>query len=111
MTLMRKRSLRINNPALVLGSLKPSDADLMKKYPVSTRINHPENDDYECAQENFRRSHSNTVPIPQVSIKAAVQPQQSGLFFHNSIHRYFVFTLRIALTSIKQLFSFACVDG
>jgi hypothetical protein len=25
--------------------------------------------------------------------------------FHNSIHRYFVFTLRIALTSIKQLFS------
>ena len=31
--------------------------------------------------------------------------------FHNSIHRYFVFTLIIALTSLKQLFSFACVDG
>jgi putative SOS response-associated peptidase YedK len=42
---------RINNPALVLGSLKPFDADLMKKYPGSTRVNHPENDDYECAQE------------------------------------------------------------
>ena len=31
--------------------------------------------------------------------------------FHNSIHRYFVFTLRIALTPIKQLFSLAGVDG
>jgi hypothetical protein len=23
----------------------------MKKYPVSTRVNRPENDDHECAQE------------------------------------------------------------
>ena len=34
-----------------------------------------------------------------------------GPVFHISIHRYFVFTLRIALTSLKQLFSFALVDG
>ena len=31
--------------------------------------------------------------------------------FHNSIHRYFVFTLRIALTPMKQLFSLVRVDG
>ena len=35
----------------------------------------------------------------------------SGALFHNSMHRYFVFTLRIALTSIKQLFSLIRVDG
>ena len=31
--------------------------------------------------------------------------------FHNSVHRYFVFALRIALTSMKHLFSLAGVDG
>jgi hypothetical protein len=31
--------------------------------------------------------------------------------FHNFVHRYFVFTLRIALTSMKRLFSLAGVDG
>ena len=35
--------------------LKPFDARLMKKYPVSTRVNRPGNDDPECARE---------VPIP-----------------------------------------------
>jgi putative SOS response-associated peptidase YedK len=29
--------------------LKPSDADLMRCYPVSTRINHVANDDEECS--------------------------------------------------------------
>jgi len=33
------------------------------------------------------------------------------LFFHNSIHRHFIFILRIALTVIKQLFSLFRVDG
>jgi hypothetical protein len=33
------------------------------------------------------------------------------LFFHNSIHRYFIVAPRIALTSIKQLFSLCRVDG
>jgi len=37
--------------------------------------------------------------------------RKSILFFHNSIHRYFVLTLTIALTSMKQLFSFGHVDG
>jgi hypothetical protein len=31
--------------------LKPFDSTLMKKYPVSTRVNRPENDDQECARE------------------------------------------------------------
>ena len=30
--------------------LKPYDARLMRRYPVSTRINHVENDDAECAE-------------------------------------------------------------
>jgi putative SOS response-associated peptidase YedK len=41
----------ITNPAHVVDCLKPFDARLMKKYPVSTRVNRPENDDQECAQE------------------------------------------------------------
>ena len=41
----------INNPSLLCACLKPFDPDLMKKYPVSTRVNRPENDDHECAQE------------------------------------------------------------
>jgi putative SOS response-associated peptidase YedK len=42
---------RVKNPALVSAYLEPFDAGLMKKYPVSTRVNRPENDDQECAQE------------------------------------------------------------
>jgi putative SOS response-associated peptidase YedK len=41
----------IRNPALVADCLKPFDAGLMKKYPVSARVNRPENDDYECEHE------------------------------------------------------------
>jgi putative SOS response-associated peptidase YedK len=41
----------ITNPECVVDCLKPFDARLMKKYPVSTRVNRPENDDQECAQE------------------------------------------------------------
>jgi hypothetical protein len=39
--------------------------------------------------------------------------RQSNFYrvFHNSIHRYFVFTLRFALTAMNQLFSLADVDG
>ena len=39
------------NPAMVSDFLKPFDPDLMKKYPVSTRVNSPLNDDSGCAQE------------------------------------------------------------
>ena len=35
----------------VLDCLKPFDASLMRKYPVSARVNRPENDDEECARE------------------------------------------------------------
>lgn len=41
----------IKNPSALSGRLEAFDAALMKKYPVSTRINRPENDDHECAQE------------------------------------------------------------
>jgi len=41
----------INNPSLLRACLKPYDPALMKKYPVSSRVNRPENDDDECAQE------------------------------------------------------------
>ena len=36
---------------------------------------------------------------------------ERGPVFHSSINRYFVITPIIALTSMKQLFSFAHVDG
>jgi len=40
-----------NNPKVVTDLLKPFDARLMKKYPVSTRVNRSENDDPECMRE------------------------------------------------------------
>ena len=41
----------VTRPALVADTLKPFDARLMKKWPVSTRVNRAENDDEECSQE------------------------------------------------------------
>jgi putative SOS response-associated peptidase YedK len=41
----------IKNSSLLGLCLKGFDAALMKKYPVSTRVNRPENDDHECAEE------------------------------------------------------------
>jgi putative SOS response-associated peptidase YedK len=41
----------ITDAQRVVDCLKPLDANLMKKYPVGTRVNHPENDDQECARE------------------------------------------------------------
>jgi len=40
-----------NNASLLRAYLKPFDPALMKKYPVSTRVNRPENEHDECAQE------------------------------------------------------------
>jgi len=45
----------VTAPSRVIGCLQPFDAKLMKKYPVSTRVNRPENDDPACAQE---------IPLP-----------------------------------------------
>ena len=39
----------MQNMAEVTNLLKPSDARLMRSYPVSTRINHVANDDVECS--------------------------------------------------------------
>jgi putative SOS response-associated peptidase YedK len=41
----------VTDAAHVTECLRPFDARLMKKYPVSTRVNRPENDDEECARE------------------------------------------------------------
>lgn len=41
----------ITNSEMILDCLKPFDATLMSKYPVSPRVNRPENDDEECARE------------------------------------------------------------
>src|SRR5882724_752897 len=41
----------VTDPARVADCLKPFDARLMKKYPISTRVNRAENDDQECARE------------------------------------------------------------
>ena len=40
----------ITDSQRVVDFLKPFDSTLMKKYPVSTRVNRPENDDQECAR-------------------------------------------------------------
>lgn len=45
----------VTAPGRVTGCLQPFDAMLMKKYPVSSRVNSPENDDPACAQE---------IPLP-----------------------------------------------
>jgi putative SOS response-associated peptidase YedK len=41
----------ITDAARVADCLKPFDSRFVKKYPVSTRVNRPENDDQECAHE------------------------------------------------------------
>jgi putative SOS response-associated peptidase YedK len=41
----------VTAPNRVTGCLQPFDARLMKKYPVSKRVNRPENDDPACAEE------------------------------------------------------------
>lgn len=42
--------LGVTDPARVADCLKPFDSKLMKKYPVSTRVNRAENDQM-CAQD------------------------------------------------------------
>jgi len=41
----------MTNPAGVADLLRPFDARLMKKYPVSTRVGNADNDDPECIRE------------------------------------------------------------
>ena len=41
----------VKDATFVSECLKPFDARLMKKYPVSTRVNRADNDDPECARE------------------------------------------------------------
>jgi putative SOS response-associated peptidase YedK len=41
----------ITDSARIVDLLAPYDAQLMKKYPVSTRVNSVKNDDPQCAQE------------------------------------------------------------
>jgi len=41
----------VRDATIVADCLMPFDARLMKKYPVSTRVNRPENDEQECVRE------------------------------------------------------------
>ena len=41
----------VRKPDHLLELLQPFDSAMMRKYPVSTRVNRPENDDEECARE------------------------------------------------------------
>jgi putative SOS response-associated peptidase YedK len=41
----------ITDSQRVVDCLRPFDSTLMKKYPASTHVNRPENDDQECAKE------------------------------------------------------------
>jgi putative SOS response-associated peptidase YedK len=41
----------ITNTETVVDCLKPFDTSLMRKYPVGTRVNRPENEDEKCARE------------------------------------------------------------
>jgi putative SOS response-associated peptidase YedK len=51
----------VKDPTLVAESLQPFDARLMKKYPVSTRVNRAENDGPECAIEVPNASAARTL--------------------------------------------------
>jgi putative SOS response-associated peptidase YedK len=54
----------VTDPQRVAGLLKPLDARLMRKYPVSSTVNKVENDGPECAQE----------------VEAELSVAQAGLF-------------------------------
>jgi putative SOS response-associated peptidase YedK len=41
----------VTDPDRIIDCLAPFDPRLMRKYPVSARVNRPENDDEECARE------------------------------------------------------------
>jgi putative SOS response-associated peptidase YedK len=51
----------VTNVALVADTLKPFDSRLMKKWPVSTRVNKAENDEQECAKEVSIESAARTL--------------------------------------------------
>jgi len=51
----------VTDAMLIADCLKPFDAKLMKKYPVSTRVNRAENDDQECAREVPMASATQTL--------------------------------------------------
>jgi putative SOS response-associated peptidase YedK len=46
----------VTNPSRVADLLRPFDAQLMRSYPVSKRVNHVENDDEECTREVLAKS-------------------------------------------------------
>src|SRR5579864_316808 len=51
----------VTDPARVSDCLKPFDATLMRKYPVSARVNLPNDDDPECAKEALMLSTAQTL--------------------------------------------------
>jgi putative SOS response-associated peptidase YedK len=80
----------INNPSLVRASLKPFDPALMKKYPVNTRVNRPENDDHECGQKFPSQSLQPCSDPPDLNQSRGTAPTIRPLFpqFHSQIFRF-----------------------
>jgi len=52
-----------------------------------------------------------SVDAVRRQVRALQSERIQAPVFHKSIHRYLVLTLRIALTSMKRLFSLSHVDG
>lgn len=52
----------VNNFEAIRGSLKPYDASLMRRYPVSRKLNNSKNDDAECGSARHI-GHSHTIAI------------------------------------------------
>jgi hypothetical protein len=58
--LVRGLTLGLETPQAVAEMLQPVDAPLMKRYPVSSRVNSVKNHDAECAAAE----HSVQVALP-----------------------------------------------
>jgi hypothetical protein len=97
----------LKNSSLVSRCLEPFDAD--EEISGQHTRQSPGKRRPRVRTRNYCLSHSNAVLILELQVRNPAA--QLSPLFHNSFHRYFVFTPRIALTSIKQLFSLSLVDG
>ena len=64
----------VTEAARVADCLKPFDASLMKKCPVSSRVNHPAHDDEECAREIPIARTAQTLSATMPACEAPAQP-------------------------------------
>jgi hypothetical protein len=79
-----------------------------RRFETSPQRQKPETSISCCAEENCGSSASS---VGEVEGARRSKWANCDLVFHNSIHRYFVFMPKIALTAITLLFSLSHVDG